>query len=117
MISHSIPTIGKVQIELTKYPKQIFQILSKFKETGRLKNLLHLGTLHDFFPGVDHTRWDYTLTTMYFIQLFGEAKFKGLSHTAKLSGIEISGRDMMQVMALLSNIGHLPGTFSVRKEF
>lgn len=115
VVIHSIPTIGTVQIRLDGYPEQLYKLMNRLGEIDRLKKLHHLGVLQYAFPGMKHTRWDYTLTSLYLLQLFSEARYAGLSPNVKMSGVLLSGRDMLQILALLSNIGHLPGTFAVEK--
>jgi len=114
-LSYSIPLIGLVEIKLGKYPMQFYQFLEKKNEIGRLQNLEHLGVLQSLFPGMHHTRWDYTNTMLYLVQQFAESKLEGLSTEKKINGLSLSGRDIMQLLALSANIGHLPGTFAVEK--
>jgi hypothetical protein len=114
-LRYVIPTIGKVKICFGGYPETFYKILVKAGEVERLKSLLHLGVLHEIFPGMNHTRWDYTITMLYFIQQFSKAGLKGLSPAKKVGEVWLSGRDMLQILALGANIGHLPGTFAVEK--
>lgn len=113
--SHSIPTIGTVTINLNGYPQRFYQIMERQDEINRLRKLEHLGVLQVIFSGIRHTRWDYTVTMLYLIQRLSEAKPEGFSSAKKVAGVELSGRDMMQLLALAANIGHLPGTFTVEK--
>ncbi len=89
--------------------------MQKYTEINRLKKLNHLGVIHNVFPGIRHTRWDYTITMLYLIQQLRETNIEGLSSDKRMGEIRITGRDMMQLLALSANIGHLPGTFSVEK--
>lgn len=113
--TYSIPTIGKVEIDLNGYPYKFYQIMERHNEVERLKKLEHLGVLQNIFPGIRHTRWDYTMTMLYLIQRLREAGLDGLSRIRKVGEIDLSGRDIMQLLALVANIGHFPGTFSVEK--
>jgi len=113
--TYSIPTIGKVEINFNGYPYKFYQIMERHNEVERLKKLEHLGVLQNIFPGIRHTRWDYTMTMLYLIQRLREAGLEGLSRTRKVGEIVLSGRDIMQLLALVANIGHFPGTFAVEK--
>jgi len=113
--SYSIPLIGSVEITLTGCSQEFYYLLEKKGEIKRLQGLEHLGILHNVFPGMQHTRWDYTITILYLIQQFSESKIGGLSATREINGLQLSGRDMMQLLALATNIGHIPGTFGVEK--
>jgi hypothetical protein len=115
IIKHSIPSLGEVTIELKGYQQIFFNIMDRNREVTRLAKLAHLGTLQDVFLGIRHTRWDYTIAMLHIIQQLSEAKVEGLSTNKKVQGLDISGRDMMQLLALAANIGHLPGTFAVEK--
>jgi len=113
--SYSIPLIGSVEIELKDYPQKFYYFLKRKGEIKRLERLDHLGVLHNVFAEIRHTRWDYTITMLYLIQQFSESKMEGLSASKRINGLKLSGRDMMQLLALAANIGHLPGTFGVEK--
>jgi hypothetical protein len=113
--TYSLPTIGSVIINLNGYPLIFYKVMEREGEIDRLKNLEHLGVLQTVFSGIRHTRWDYTVTMLYLVQRLWEAKVEGLSSAKKIEGVELSGRDMMQLLALAANIGHLPGTFTIEK--
>jgi len=113
--TYSIPLIGRVEIYLDGYPYEFYQIMKRQGEVDRLRKLAHLGVIQNIFPGIRHTRWDYTVTMLYLIQQFSKAKIEGLSSTKKIREVKLSGRDIMQLLALAANIGHLPGTFSIEK--
>lgn len=113
--TYSIPLIGSVEIELKGYPEKFYLFLEKKGEVKRLQRLDHLGVLQDVFMGMRHTRWDYTVAMLYLIQQFSRSKLEGLSAGKKINNLNLSGRDMMQLLALTSNIGHIPGTFGVEK--
>jgi len=112
---HNLPGIGEVSVKLGEKPWELYEIMQQQGEIQRLSNLIHIGALQEAFPGMRHTRWDYTVAILYFIKKFSEKNVEGLSSNKTVQGIEISGRDILQIYALITNIGHLPGTFSVEK--
>lgn len=88
-------------------------MLDSVGEIARLERLNHIGALSYTFPGISHTRWDYTVSMLYVVTRLrklvtgsefslGEAKFSSMAAA-------------LQCLALLSNIGHLPGTYCVEK--
>jgi hypothetical protein len=114
-IKHYLPHIGLVEIDIKEYPQEVYNLLKDNLEIDRLKKLSHLGILQDVFPGISHSRWDYTLMTLHFINEFSVKRLKGLSSTRKIFDLDISGRDVLYVLALIANTGHLPGTFGAEK--
>ena len=114
-IRYSIPLVGSVSIELGEYPAQFYQLLTENSEIERQKNLYHLGVLQDVFIGMHHTRWDYTMTMLYLINQLTISRLEGLTCEKKIDNHTLSGRDIMQLLALSSNLGHVPGTFAVEK--
>jgi len=115
ILSYYIPLLGLVKIKLKGIPEEFYYFLENRGEIKRLKRLEHLGVLQDVFTGMHHTRWDYTITMLYLTQQFSESKVEGLSTEKKINDLKLSGRDMIQLLVLTTNIGHLPGTFAVEK--
>jgi hypothetical protein len=113
-MTHNIPSLGRVDIQLGEYPTFLYKFLKQRGEVDRLTNLLHIGMLETCFPGMRHTRWDYTFAGLYVVDCLTTV-VEGLTVNKRVNNKEISGRDMTQLMILASNIGHLPGTFIVEK--
>jgi len=109
------PLLGKIEFGLGDVPKRTFELLEKLGEIDRLKNLNHIGSLGLVFPGMKQSRYDYTILTLYLIHLISAFKLPGLSSSKELKNISLSGRDFLQLFTLVSNIGHVPGTFAVEK--
>jgi len=104
--------VGKVEIELSGIASSVYEILEAEKEITRLQHLEHLGVLQGLFPGMKNTRWDYTVLILHIAR---SGKLEGTSSLKRLKGVELTGRDMLEVMALIANIGHVPGTFAIEK--
>lgn len=111
-LSYVLPLIGPIEIELYDFAENLYKILKSKGEIQRLQSLAHLGVLQDLFPGIKHSRWDYTIVNLYLIDLL---RLEGLSSAKKVGSLRLSGKDMLQTMALIANIGHIPGTFAVEK--
>ena len=112
---HNIPNVGAVKLILDGRPARLYKIMREKGEINRLNKLLHLGVIQDQFPGMRHTRLDYTMTMLYLTHRLKKARREGLSPESRVGSIRLSGRDTLQILALISNIGHLPGTFAVEK--
>ncbi|HDN73705.1 MAG TPA: hypothetical protein ENG16_01605, partial [Archaeoglobus sp.] len=110
--SYYIPLIGEIPIAINQAVCPFYRILQYSGELERLHNLTHLGCLASVFPGVKHTRFDYIALMLHLTNIL---KLEGTSRKRKIGGLEISGKDILQLIILASNIGHIPGTFSVEK--
>lgn len=112
-INHVIPHVGLSEVTLYPPADRIYALLFKNNEKKRLCALRHLGTSSHAFPGSRQMRWDYTVTMLYYSSL---VRVIGSSNCFRLDGIEYSSlAATLQCAALVWNIGHLPGTFSVEK--
>ncbi|MEA3376097.1 MAG: hypothetical protein U9R72_07890 [Chloroflexota bacterium] len=113
VLRHVVPQVGLQEITLYPPADYIYARLSEQQEVERLESLLHLGALSNVFPGTRQARWDYTLAMLYYV---GKMQVAGMSSTFTIGEAEFSsGTAALQSIALLWNVGHLPGTFSVEK--
>lgn len=115
ILDHTLPTIGRIQITLKGMPRVVYSLMEKNNEIDRLQRLLHVGVLSKVFPGMRHTRWDYTMASLHFVNCMSESRAQGLSRNMRVAGNALSGRDILQILLLIANIGHLPGTFDTEK--
>jgi len=111
-LEYSFANIGPVRIHLYSSAASFYRILEQQKEIERLRNLMHLGTLEMIFPGARHTRWDYTLLQLHLANCLN---FPSMTSERKFCDIQTTGRELLQILILASNIGHLPGTFAVER--
>jgi hypothetical protein len=112
-IRYSIPNVGPVEIPLYPPAGELYDLLGEAGEVDRLKDLAHIGALQSAYPGVSHTRWDYTVSMLYVItrirSSLGNCGFE-------LASVSFSSEAAaLQCLALLANVGHLPGIYSVEK--
>jgi hypothetical protein len=78
-----------------------------------LRRLKHTGTIERAFPGIPHGRYDY-VASMFFVA--SRSRMTGTAAQATFGGVEFcSIAAAIQTLALLCNVGHLPGTFGVEK--
>lgn len=112
-IRHTIPNIGLVEVDLYPPADDLYLFMRTQGEVERLHTLRHLGALERVFPGVPHSRWDYTVSMLY---VTSHDCSPGMKTSIRYGRMEFSSvTAAAQCAALLSNIGHLPGTFAVEK--
>lgn len=113
IIEHMIPHVGLASITLYPPADKVYYWLKRNNEIARLKSMRHLGALSYALPGARHARFDYTLALAYYAQ---RMDLPGMKTTFKIGKVEFSSAQAaLQSIALMWNIGHLPGTFSVEK--
>lgn len=112
-IDYSIPNVGPVTIPLYPPADDVYSLLLDAGEINRLERLKHIGALEYAFPGIAHTRWDYTVSMLYVVTRL--RRLVTNSAFALGAGNFSSMAAALQCLALLSNIGHLPGTYGVEK--
>ncbi|MCD6213448.1 MAG: hypothetical protein J7J46_00550, partial [Candidatus Desulfofervidus sp.] len=114
IIEYRLPLFGQIEVTLCKESKILYELLDERGETERLKQMEHLGVLHEVFACSIYTRWAYVVTILYLIE---QAKpFIKISNNVKLKEINISsGEELLKCWALLLFTGHLHGTFSTER--
>lgn len=113
LVKHVIPQLGLQTVEFYQPADFIHRRLSEHDEVDRLSRLLHLGALSRAFPGTRQARWDYTMAMAHYAQTF---KVAGLNRRLSFRNTNFSSVNAaLQTMALIWNVGHLPGTFAVEK--
>jgi hypothetical protein len=112
-IAYSVPQVGPVNIQLYPPADEVYALLEAVGEISRLTGLKHIGALDYAFPGVSHSRWDYTVSMLYVVtrlrRLVTNSQFVMGAKTFS------SMTAALQCLALLSNVGHLPGTYCAEK--
>ena len=114
VIEYRLPLFGQIEVTLCEESKILYELLDERGETERLKQMEHLGVLHEVFDCPIYTRWAYVVTILYLIE---QAKpFIKISNNVKLKEINISsGEELLKCWALLLFTGHLHGTFSTER--
>ena len=91
----------------------LLRSLDKFGEIDRLRRLRHTGALELVLPGIPHSRWDYVASMLFSAW---RLDLESPTTTTKFGDTSFSSmRAIIQCAALLSSMGHLPGTFSTEK--
>lgn len=119
VIEYQLPNLGLLKIFIYPYAKLALDIIKGGNFLDILKRNPQLGAIKIAHEGAHHTRWEYVLVQLYIITklsektIFIENKLEGLSNNDPIIGrYKISGADFLQLWVLLSNIGHLYGTFA-----
>lgn len=111
---HTLPFVGHQKSNLYAPADYIYQVLKDAKEVSRLNALKHLGAYSFIVPGARHARWDYTHALLFYIEKLHD--LRGLGSSFRIGNTRFSsGIAALQSIALVWNIGHLPGTFAVEK--
>ncbi len=119
VLEYQLPNLGLLKISLYPYAKKALDIIRGSNFLSILKRNPQLGTVRIAHEGAHHTRWEYVLVQLYIITKLSEKtddiqnKLEGLSNNDPIiDNLRISGADLLQLWALLLNIGHLYGTFA-----
>lgn len=122
-IKYNLPGVGNINVNLFPYGQKVWDFLDHYGHIKRLKKVNQLGSLRLVYNGAHHSRYEYLITQLAIISEL--CKFKGPQDQRFSLGSEIDDfgsvaslnkhptkGDVLQIYAILSNIGHLPGTFS-----
>ena len=112
-ISHVLPGQGLKHIPLFGISSMVYEMLEASGEILRLKGLRHIGALSHVYPGVVHSRWDYTLQSVFIASYLPHVGIN--SNSPLIQGRKDSYRAMAQALLLAGSTGHLAGTFSVER--
>lgn len=124
-ISYNLPGYGFANCFLFGRTVELFDLMDKNNIIQKTKNTSQLGTLKYVYPGAHHTRYEYIFTQWMLISNIVASK-GSVSRGVELSlssylkeyevrGWKISGGDVMQSLALLSNVGHMYDTFTMSR--
>ena len=112
-ITHVVPGIGPVEFRLYPPADELYEQLSCCGEIDRLRRLKHAGAMEQVLPGLSHSRWDYVASMLF---LSDRLKLPRTNSNCSFGSLKFSSViSAIQCAALLTNIGHLPGTFAVEK--
>ena len=118
---YNLPGYGPINITLFPYANCVYDFLAYYGHDIRLQNTNQLGILRNVFKGAHHTRYEYVIIQWAFVNEL--MKIKGNSDVNISSNRDEypqlddfdkspSGAEVMQILILLANAGHLPETFT-----
>ena len=132
---YNLPGFKEIRIKLFETSGNVYSLLNGYFLIDKLKNIAQLGSIRFAFPGLHHTRYEYVVLQLYFIQLLEQNKneLEYLPTTSNINldkfiqffgeefeevrSIRLSNIEFLQILVLLSNIGHFPETFAASKTF
>jgi len=122
-LRYNIPSCGTLTANLFKYTCSLMEFLNYYKHIDRFKRINQLGKLSEVYEGVHHKRYDYVFLQLALISELCKNKKNefGLSSKRHFCGVlpsigkEPSVGELLQCLAILSNIGYLEGTFATAR--
>jgi len=119
-----VPGLGKLSAQLYENSSATYLLLNSNDHIKRMRNIEQLGVIHNVYEGVHHSRWEYVMTQLGLLHRLYPSDKKaggrplegwGLNSDIEFLDTRFSGTEVIQIWILLSNAGHLPGTFSSEK--
>ena len=116
-VQHFIPQLGNVLGLLHDESARAFDEVQRNGELDRLKRIEQLGAVPRANSWASHTRWDYICLCLHITRLLSETQARGMNARVRITNKrEISSRhELIQLWAILLNVGHLKWTFSTEK--
>ncbi|RAS76654.1 hypothetical protein [Priestia endophytica] len=123
-LSYNITGQGLLRTYMYPYTTELYEFLTKFKYDTKFHSTKQLGAIQYLLRGAHHTRYEYIFLQWTLIhQLKDKAKGLGLnSNNVSTDGLFLpnigknpTGSEILQCLALLTNMGHFPDTFSASK--
>ena len=123
-ISYNLPGFGFTDCLLFGETENLYNFLDKKGILEKMQNTYHLGTMRFVYPGAHHTRYEYVFTQLMLINNVVTTKRTKRrieislgSYLAEYEplGFQITGGTCLQMLALLSNMGHMYDTFTASR--
>lgn len=125
---YNLPGFGMVRVRLFPHALHVYEFLEGYGHVEHLKTLDQLGPIRQVLPGAHHTRYEYLMAQWAIItelcHLRGPlptglslgSPRKEFGSIPSITGQPSNG-EVLMVLALLGNVGHLPSTFSGERAF
>lgn len=124
-INYNLPGFGFASCYLFDTAAQFMDLFDKHDLIEKTKMTCQLGTMKYVYPGAHHTRYEYIFSQLMLISNVTVAKGNAqcnvdISLGCNLNEFEsfstkATGSDIMQCLAILSNVGHMYDTFTSTK--
>ncbi|ENH95682.1 hypothetical protein J416_14782 [Gracilibacillus halophilus YIM-C55.5] len=123
-ISYNISGQGILRTFMYPHTIKVYNFLSKYNYSSKFHSTKQLGALQYLLKGAHHTRYEYIFLQWTLIdQIKNNAKGIGLnSNINNCEGLKLESMDetptpaeLLQCLAVLTNIGHFPDTFATSK--
>lgn len=120
-IDYNLLGQGNIKVYMYKEPKEVYDFLSYYQFDNKLNELNQLGAMRHVLKGAHYTRYEYMLLQMLLINRIGRGKKSvGLSDEFRFEELNLKGNylskaALLQCLAILTNIGHFPDTYTASK--
>lgn len=119
-LQYNIASQGSLRTFLYGYPNELFKLLSEYDYDEKLHNMKQLGALQNYLRGAHHTRYEYVFLQWTLIhEMCQRNKSSGLGSNLnqnfnkfKIGNKNPTKAEILQMLSILTNIGHLPATFT-----
>jgi hypothetical protein len=122
-LTYNVPGCGNLTANIFPYTKSLIDFLNYYGHIDKLKNINQLGELRNVYPGAHHTRYEYVFLQLALISELCSNKKSDLGLSSPNSscgslrglGVPPSNGELLQCLAILTNIGYLEGTISTSR--
>lgn len=119
-LQYNIVSQGSLRTFRYGYPNMLFSLLTEYGYEEKLHETKQLGALQNYLRGAHHTRYEYVFLQWTLIhEMCKRNKGSGLAsnlnsdfNALKIGNKHPSKAEILQMLAILTNIGHLPATFT-----
>lgn len=123
--TYNLPGSGTLNCNVFEYTWKLFDFFEAYGHDHRIKNIYQLGHLIDVFPGAHHNRYEYLFLQWTIISELCKLKDSNLGLSCnrswygkiKSASKHPSCAEILQVLSLILNLGHLGGTFASERAF
>ena len=123
-IEYNLPGYGFASCLIFPATKKYIEMFEQKGLIEKSKNVSQLGVMKYVYPGAHHTRYEYVFTQLMLISNITITKGR-VQRSVEVSlgseineleaksifGFKVTGGDILQTLALLSNLGHMYDTF------
>lgn len=126
--TYNLPGYGLITYDLFPHARAVYDHLAGIGLVRRLKQTNQLGALREVLPGAHHTRFEYVMAQLAMItelcylkghQPAGLHLGSRRNSFGRLPGMgkDPSNGEILQILTLLTNVGHVSSTFSGERAF
>lgn len=122
-ISYNLPGHGFAKCYVIGQTNELIEMLDSAGFIEKSKNVCQLGTMKYVYPGAHHTRYEYIFTQLLLISNIAvsegtrsvELSLKSNLNEYESKGYNVSGSEILQFLAVLTNVGHMYDTFTASR--